>query len=195
MSRERGPEWVVVNTTSQGAMGASRQVMEIHMKPRSMMIVTMLSLAVCSAGFALGADDQHTLIKSLGSAKVSLQQGLTAAQRQGQPISGKFEVEDGKFQLSVYTANKGQFSEVLVDYSTGKVAKSEPITQGGDLDAAKAQSAALTITLRAAIDKAVKGSQGYRAVSVTPALKDGHAIASVVLLKGEELKSVEQSLE
>jgi hypothetical protein len=26
-------------------------------------------------------------------------------------------------------------------------------------------------------------------------LKDGHAIASVVLLKGDELKSVEQSLE
>jgi hypothetical protein len=36
---------------------------------------------------------------------------------------------------------------------------------------------------------------GNRSVSVTPALKDGHAIASVVLLKGEELKSVEQSLE
>jgi hypothetical protein len=32
-------------------------------------------------------------------------------------------------------------------------------------------------------------------VSVTPGLKDGHAIASVVLLKGEEMKSVEQSLE
>jgi hypothetical protein len=179
-------------------MEASRQAMEINMKRRPMMIAAMLSLAICSAGFALGADDQHTLIKSLGSAKVSLQQGLSAAQRQGQPVSGKFEVEDGKFQLSVYTANNGQFSEVLVDYSTGKVAKSELITQGGDLDAAKAQSAALTkakITLRAAIDKAVKGSRGFRAVSVTPALKDGHAIASVVLLKGEELKSVEQSLE
>jgi hypothetical protein len=59
-------------------------------------------------------------------------------------------------------------------------------------------SAALTrakISLRSAIDKAVKGSWGFRAVSVTPALKDGHAIASVVLLKGEELKNVEQSLE
>ena len=58
-------------------------------------------------------------------------------------FSGKFEVEDGKFQLSVYTANKGQFAEVPVDYSTGKIVKSEPITQDGDLDAAKAQSEAL----------------------------------------------------
>jgi hypothetical protein len=188
----------MVNTSSQGAMEASKQVMEIYMKPRPIMFVAILSLVVCSAGFAFGEDDQHTLIKSLGSAKVSLQQGLTAAQRQGQPISGKFEVEDGKFQLSVYTANKGQFAEVLVDYSTGKITKSEPITQDGDLDAAKTQSEALAkakITLRAAIDKAAKGSQGFRAVSVTPALKDGHAIASVVLLKGEELKTIEQSLE
>ena len=168
------------------------------MNPQKTMIVAMLSLAFCPAGFARGADGQHTLIKSLGSAKVSLQQGLAVAQRKGQPISGKFEVEDGKFQLSVYTANNGQFSEVLVDYSTGKIAKSEPITQGGDMDVAKSQSAALAkakIDLRAAVNKTVKESRGFRAVSVTPGLKDGHAIASVVLFKGEEMKSVEQSLE
>jgi uncharacterized membrane protein YkoI len=179
-------------------MEASGQVMETNMKQRSIMILTMLSSVICFIGFGLGADEQHTLIKSLGSAKVSLQQGLTAAQRQGQPISGKFEVEDGKFQLSVYTANKGQFAEVLVDYSTGKILKSEPITEGGDLDTAKAQSEALAkakIPLRAAVDKAAKQSQGFRAISVTPTLKDGRAIALVVLLKGEELKGIEQSLE
>ena len=112
-------------------MEASGQAMEINMPRRSIMIVTMLSSLIRFTGFALGADDQHALIKSLGSAKISLQRGLTAARRQGQPISGKFEVEDGKFQLSVYTANKGQFAEVLVDYSTGKIVKSEPITRRG----------------------------------------------------------------
>jgi hypothetical protein len=86
----------------------------------------MLSVAICSADVALGASNQHTLIKSLGSAKVSLQQGLTATQRHGQPISGKFEVEDGKFQLSVDISNKEQFSELFVDYNTGKIVKSEP---------------------------------------------------------------------
>jgi hypothetical protein len=177
---------------------ACGQATEIDMKRRSIMFLVMLSLAIYTVDVALSADNQHTLIKSLISAKVSLQQGLTAAQRHGQPISGKFEVEDGKFQLSVYTANKEQFSEVLVDYNTGKIAKSEPITQNEDLEAAKAQSAVLTkakITLRAAVDRAVSGSRGFRVVSVTPSLKDGHAIASVVLLKGEEPKSVEQSLE
>jgi hypothetical protein len=137
---------------------------------RSTMFLVMLGFAIYTVDVALSADNQHTLIKSLISAKVSLQQGLTAAQRHGQPISGKFEVEDGKFHLSVYTANKEQFSEVLVDYNTGKIAKSEPITQNEDLEAAKAQSAALTkakITLRAAVDRAVSGSRGFRAVSVT----------------------------
>jgi hypothetical protein len=171
---------------------------DLDMKSQPIMLVVMLSVAICSVNVALSGSNEHTLIKSLGGSKVSLQQGLTAAQRHGQPISGKFEVEDGKFQLSVYIANKEKFSELLVDYNTGKIVKSEPITLNGDLDAAKAQSAILTkakITLRAAIDKAIRGSSSFRAVSVTPAMKDGHAIASVVLIKGEELKSVEQSLE
>jgi hypothetical protein len=56
------------------------------MLQRPIMIVTILSSAICCAGFALGADDQHTLIKSLGSAKVSLQQGLAAAQPQGTAV-------------------------------------------------------------------------------------------------------------
>jgi len=49
--------------------------------------------------------------------------------------------------------------------------------------------------LREANEKVVKGCRGFRCSSVTPGLKDGHVIASVLLLKGEELKSVEQSLE
>lgn len=168
------------------------------MKFQPIVLVVMLSATICSVDFALSGGNEHTLIKSLGRSKVSLQQGLTMAQRHGQPISGKFEVEDGKFQLSVYIENKDQFSELLVDYDTGKIVKSEPITLNGELDAAKAQSAILTkakITLKAAIDKAIRDSSGFRAVSVTPAIKDGHATASVVLIKGEELKSVEQSLE
>ena len=88
---------------------------------------------------AWSADDA-ALIKALGSAKVSLQQGLTASEREGQPISAKFELEDGKLQLSVYTAKDGKYSEVIVDYTTGKVLKSEPITEGEDLAHAKSES-------------------------------------------------------
>src|SRR5262245_53609502 len=83
------------------------------------------------------AKEHAELAKALGAAKVSLQNGLTASAQTGTPISAKYEVEDGKLQLSVYTMKGPKFSEVIVDHSTGKVAKTEAITSGDDLTAAK----------------------------------------------------------
>src|SRR6202035_2674008 len=85
----------------------------------------------------------EALAKKLGDAKINLQQGLAASEQQGQPISAKFEVDEGKLQLSVYTAEDGKFFEVLVNHATGKVLKAEPITEGDDLSAAREQSAAM----------------------------------------------------
>jgi len=59
---------------------------------------------------------------------VSLDQGLKASEREGKPISGKFEIADGALQLSVYTMKGDQFAEVIVDHKSGSVKKSEPIT-------------------------------------------------------------------
>src|SRR3989442_775164 len=75
-------------------------------------------------------EGQGALIRALRFAKVSLQEGLTASQQEGQPISGKFEVDKGKFQLSVYAMKDEKFFEVLVDYGTGKILRAEPITEG-----------------------------------------------------------------
>ena len=49
--------------------------------------------------------------------------------------------------------------------------------------------------LRAAVDEALKANKGYRAVSVVPALKEGHPMAELTLAKGEELKTVAEKLE
>ncbi len=74
-------------------------------------------------------DKSHAeLAKAVGEAKVSLEQGLSTSAHEGKPISAKFEIEDGKLQLSVYTAKGDSFSEVVVDHTTGKAAKTEPIT-------------------------------------------------------------------
>jgi hypothetical protein len=168
---------------------------------QTMMLMATLSLVAFSSGSVLSADEheeQQALIKSIGNAKITLQQGLAAAEAQGQPISGKFEVEDGKPQLSVYTAKDGKFSEVVVDYATGKVAKSEAITEGEDLADAKSQSAAMAKaknSLRAAVDRALGQSGGFRAISATPDMKGGRAVASVVLLKDQEFKTVQEPQE
>jgi len=131
--------------------------------------------------------------KAVMSARVSLERGLAASASHGQPISAKFEIEEGKLQLSVYTVKGGKFFEVIVDHNSGKVVKAEPITESEDLTAAQSQSAAMAkgkMSLRVAVEQALRGNAGFRAVSVTPSLKDGRAVADVTLAKGEELKAV-----
>ena len=144
-------------------------------------------------------DKEHAeLAKALKDAKVSLQRGLTASAKEGKPISGKYEVEYGQLQLSVYTMKGDAFSEVIVDHKTGKVVKTEAISGGDDLTAAKAQREAMAKAKRsldAAASEAVKDNKGYRAVSVMPALKDGHPVADVTLVKGSEWKTVSEKLD
>jgi hypothetical protein len=152
----------------------------------------------CYATWMAEAEDDAALIKALDSAKVSLQQGLKASEPEGRPISAKFELEDGKLQLSVYTAKNGKYSEVIVDHTTGKVAKSESITEGEDLTHAKSQSAAMAkakTQLKDAVDKATQAEVDSKAVSVTPEVKDGHSVASIMLLKGTHLQTVTQPLD
>ena len=168
---------------------------------------TTIALAFLVAGFfampmgwAQQPDDKEhaELAKALKDAKISLERGLTASAKEGKPISGKYEVEHGKLQLSIYTMKGDKFSEVIVDHKTGKVAKAEPITAGEDYTAAKSQSEAMAKakrSLEAAASEAVKDNKGYRAVSVMPALKDGHPVADVTLVKGSEWKTVSEKLD
>ena len=145
------------------------------------------------------ADQEHAeLAKALKDAKIPLERGLTASAKEGKPISAKYEVEDGKLQLSVYTMKGNNFSEVIVDHKTGKIAKAEPITKGDDLSHAKEQSEAMAKAKRSlgsAALEAVKENKGYRVVSVMPAMKDGHPVADVTLVKGTEWKTVSEKLD
>jgi len=159
-------------------------------------VASLCSVAVATAGEYEGQDGA-AVAKMLPGAKVKLQQALAAAAANGKPISAKYEMDEGKFQLSVYTAKGDAFSEVLVDYKTGKIAKSEKIDGGEDLAHAKEQADAMRNAkrpLKAAVDKA-EHEAGGRAVSVTPTVSDGHAKALVTVLKGGEFKEVTESLE
>src|SRR5215470_13781315 len=157
---------------------------------------------VVAPGLAQTSDDkakEHAdLEKALKDAKVPLERGLSASAKEGKPISAKYEVEDGKLQLSVYTMKGNNFSEVIVDHKTGKVTKAEPITGGDDLTHAKDQSEAMTKakrSLQAAASTAVKQNQGFRVASVMPGVKDGHPVAEVTLVKGAEWKTVSEKLD
>jgi hypothetical protein len=77
--------------------------------------------------WAEGGDDA-ALAAAMKNATATLQGGLKASEPQGTPISAKFELEDGKLQLSVYTMKGNDFMEVVADPNTGAIAKSEKIT-------------------------------------------------------------------
>lgn len=159
--------------------------------------VPVLALAAVCWGTTLAAQEeqgsQRALATAVMNARVSLEGGLAASASQGQPISAKFEIEEGKLQLSVYTVKGGKFFEVIVDHTSGKVVTIEPITEGEDFAAAQSQSAAVAhakASLRAAVEKALGGNAGFRAVSVVPSLNDDRPVAEVTLARGEEVKTV-----
>src|SRR5947209_19866380 len=97
-------------------------------------------------GWAQKYDDpEHTeFAKALKDVKFPLQKGLSASAREGRAISAKYEVEHDKLQLSVYTMKGAKFSEVIVDHTTGKVAKVDPIISAEALTASTAQSEAMS---------------------------------------------------
>jgi hypothetical protein len=138
------------------------------------------------------------MANALSGIPVSLVQGIKASGPQGMPISTKFEIENGALQLSVYTMNRDQFSEVIVDHKTGAVEKSTAITAGEDLKDAGAQGAAMSkakVSLETAIGTAEGSNAGYRAVSAIPSIDGGRPVATILLMKGVDTKSVTEKLD
>ena len=88
--------------------------------------------------------------------------------------------------------------EVIVDHSAGIVLKTMPISDDGDLAAARAQKEAMDRARRSLADAtadAVKANAGYRAVSATPRLDNGRPVAEVKLVRGDEWKVVSEFLD
>ncbi len=178
------------------------------------LVATLLGMPLGTYAEQGGSD--AALARALKDAKLPLERGLAASAREGTPISAKYEFdEDGdELQLSVYTMRGGSgavgsetgqvaveepaFTEVIVDYTTGKIGKVVPIKDGEDLAAAKSQSRAMAQakrSLEAATARAVSAHSGYRAVSAVPDLKDGHPVVKVILVDGGEWKTVYETLD
>lgn len=165
-----------------------------------MKLSTLLAAVIATAGVLFDApalaegNDPAALLKALPAAKISLSQGLQAGAAKGRPISGKFELDGDKLQLSVYVGKDGKFSEVIVDHGKGTVTKVVAITEGEDLVAAQAQWAALAKvkeSLKTAVASAEHSAPGYRAISVFPEVGSQGAVAKVTLTKQSEVKTVD----
>ena len=164
----------------------------------------LISYVICAAiPFSILAQSgpdtgREALARELQNAWLPLESGMVVSRTEGTPISAKYEVDDGTFQLSVYTLKGDKFSEVIVDYSVGWVTKVDVITDGGDLASAQSQKetmARATRSLEAATAEVVRANPGYRAVSALPRLNEGRPIVEVVLVNGTDWRVVLGSLD
>ena len=148
------------------------------------------SLLLISVGYAAGSADSET-VSRLGQTKHSLVQGIRqAAKTNGAPISAKFEFEDGKFWLSVYTAKSG--IEPDAEHNTLIELKGEPnaavwnpnVEIFEDKKHLTRSAMQLTVLqqskmdLAAAVEKAATTAQGVP-YSAIPAIKSGKPVVIV----------------
>jgi len=159
----------------------------------ALLCVLTVALWTIPAVAAMSDKEKAELAPVVSGAKVTLEQGLAASKKNGKPVSAKFEMENGKPQLSVYTIKDGsKYFEVIVDQTSGEITKAEPITGGDDLTEAKKQNDGMfraTRELREAVKEAKRDNPGYSAVSVWSEMKDNHSVATVTLVKENDWKT------
>jgi len=159
---------------------------------------TIAGIAVTVLAQSSSGTDRESLARKLRGAWLPLESGMTLSRSEGTPISAKYEIDDGTFQLSVYTMSGDRMAEVIVDYSVGTITKVDVLTDSADLEAAHAQKqamAAATRSLEAATAEVVGRSSGYRAVSAMPRLNDGHPVAEITLVNGTDWRVVLERLD
>src|ERR1700736_6986055 len=95
---------------------------------RLLVLVVPAGLSSAGAGPARAQDDElEAMATALKDTTVTLQDALKAGEREGQPISAQFELDDGKLQISIYTTKGADFSEVGADPKSGAIVKTEKI--------------------------------------------------------------------
>jgi hypothetical protein len=162
------------------------------------LVIAAIGIGSVDAPRVRAEDDPAALAAALKDTTATLQGGLKASEREGTPISAKFEIGDGKLQLSVYTMKGDTYNEMVADPKTGAITEAEEIKDADDLKAAAAQKAAMAkakVPLLTATETAVKANPGSQAVSIYPQLQNGNAMAEVTLLQGTTFKKVTEKLD
>lgn len=165
--------------------------------------VAAIGLVAFTATLALADSDYEygkqmaALIKAMPQAKVPLAQGIKDAEKGGKAISAQYEVDEGKFQLSVFVSKGDDINEVIVDYTTGAIKTSDKLADPDDIKDAKKQVAAIAkakTSLADAVAEAVKANPGYEAIRIVPRVSGGEAQAAITLLKGSSVKKTTEKL-
>lgn len=144
-------------------------------------------LLTCVSGHSAETNDP-ALFTGVKQAKVSLAEAVAQAEKEtGVAISAKFEVEDGKFWLSVYTAKTGvkndaEHNELIELKGEATGASWQPATEVFE-DKKHLTRSAMHLTLvqvsKLSLSEAIKKGQAAGAgtvYSAIPAVKDGRPV-------------------
>jgi hypothetical protein len=168
--------------------------------------IAFLALACLPAARAEDSKDTQALLEALAKSKHTLLDGMRqAAKGGGVPISAKFELEDGKLSLSVYTAEKGLAVEpeknVLQELSGSPEADTwaPSVEVFKDLPHVARSSEQLTLM---ALGKAsladivarVQKQQSGTVFSVTPIVRNHKPVAEVLVADQGKVKKLFQPL-
>jgi hypothetical protein len=182
----------------------------MFMKRQSVLSLTavllMTMLGVTPVASAEDSKDAQALLEALGKSRHTLLDGVRQAAKSGAvPISAKFELEDGKLSLSVYTAEKGLSvpaeKNVLQELSGSpegdkwtpnvEVFKDVPhVARSSEQLALMALGKASLTNIIARVEKTQSGT----VFSVTPVIKNHKAVAEVLVADDGKVKKVFQPL-
>src|ERR1700694_1089995 len=182
----------------------------MFMNPLSVLSVTVVLMMTMFGVMPLAnADDSkgtQALRETLGKSKHTLLDGVQEATKGGAvPISAKFELEDGKLSLSVYTAGKGLSvapeRNVLQELSgSPEQDKWEPkVEVFKDVPHVARSSEQLTLMALGKSSLAdpiarVQKTQSGTVFSVTPIIRNHKPVAEVLVAEKGKVKKVIQPL-
>jgi hypothetical protein len=174
---------------------------EVDMMRRNLMLVFAVALATLVGRSVVWSaeEDQAVLLKTLGSAKITLQQGIAQVAKGPEvPTEAKYEMEDGKLMLSVYTSAKSfdtpaednSFNEYGGEATTATWAPKKEVFTDLKHIARSAQYHTLLamtkVTIPAIIQKA--SAQGT-VFSVKEKIRNGKPVFEVMTAQGNSAKT------
>ena len=170
------------------------------MMRRNLMFVIAFGLATLGSSGAAWSEDanQAALIKALGGAKHTLLQGIAQVAKGTEvPIEAKYEMEDGKLMLSIYTSAKGfdtaaednSFNEYIGDATTTTWAPKKEVFADLKHIARSAQYHALLSLTKTTLPMIIqKASAQGTVLSVKEKIRSGKPVFEVMVVQGKTIK-------
>lgn len=171
------------------------------MSGRNLMFVIVVGLAALGSSSALWSaeEDQAALLKAIGSAKVSLQQGIAQVAKGPEvPTEAKYEMENGKLMLSVYTSAKplntaaedNSFNEYIGEATTATWSPKKEVFADLKHIARSAQYHTLLSMTKVTIPTIIQKASAQGTVfSVKEKIRNGKAVFEVMTAQGNTAKT------